>query len=105
MADEEKRPPEMVGETDRERGYIEGRRFTLVKVLTQALIDLKEFGSPADDPLIKLAVLVKERQETVSKLREVCEEFGDNDWPETLWLPDVIECHLFRTLQQNAVED
>ena len=88
------------GETERERGYIEGRRFTLVQVLTHALVELKSFSKPEDDPLIKLAALVKEREETVSKLREVCGEFGDNDWEENLHLGDVVECHLTRPLRR-----
>lgn len=86
------------GETERERGYIEGRRFTLVKQLTQALVDLKAFDKPEDEPLIKLAALVKEREETVSKLREVCEEHGDNDWSDNLHLADVVEMHLAKHL-------
>jgi hypothetical protein len=35
-----------------------------------------------------------ERQEAIEKLRELCDEFGDNDWPDELHLADVIEKHL-----------
>ncbi len=85
------------GESEREQGYIEGRRRTLMNLLSHALKELRGFG-PEDDPLIKIAQLVKEREETVSKLREVCAEHGDNEWPENLHLADVIDKHLARHL-------
>ena len=39
-----------------------------------------------------------ERADVVSMLRQVCEEFGDNDWEDNLHLADVIEKHLWRNL-------
>jgi hypothetical protein len=36
-----------------------------------------------------------ERKEAIAKLREVCEEFGDNDWEDSLHLADIIEKHLY----------
>lgn len=39
-----------------------------------------------------------EREETVKILRELCEEFGDNLWPDDLYLRDVIEKHLAKYL-------
>lgn len=44
------------------------------------------------------ANLAIERQEAVHMLRQVCEEHGDNDWPDDLYLADVIEKHLYRHL-------
>ncbi len=52
----------------------------------------------ADTSEGKLASLLAERERTVTKLREVCAEHGDNDWPDNLYLPDVIEKHLARYL-------
>lgn len=40
-----------------------------------------------------------ERTETVHALRELCKEFGDNDWSDDLHLADVIEKHLARHLR------
>lgn len=34
----------------------------------------------------------------ISTLRQVCDEFGDNDWDETLNLSDIVEKHLWRNL-------
>ena len=40
-----------------------------------------------------------ERHEVLEMLRQVCEEHGDNDWPDDLHLADVIEKHLWRHLE------
>ena len=40
-----------------------------------------------------------ERALTVAALREVCEEFGDNEWEPDLTLADVVEKHLARRLR------
>lgn len=37
---------------------------------------------------------ILERQEILNQLRRVCNDFGDNDWPDDLHLGDVIEKHL-----------
>jgi hypothetical protein len=39
-----------------------------------------------------------ERADTLLQLREVCGDFGDNDWPNELHLGDVIDKHLARHL-------
>lgn len=46
----------------------------------------------------------KERDETIAMLRHVCEEHGDNDWPDNLHLADVIEKHLWRNLDSTRRE-
>ncbi len=35
-----------------------------------------------------------EREAAIAALRRICEEHGDNDWPEDLHLADIIEKHL-----------
>ena len=35
-----------------------------------------------------------ERAEAIEMLRQVCEEIGDNDWPDNLHLADIIEKHI-----------
>jgi predicted secreted protein len=38
--------------------------------------------------------LESERIQTISLLRSLCMEYGDNDWDESLHLVDIIEKHL-----------
>lgn len=52
----------------------------------------------------QLEELKAERAETVAALRRVCDEFGDNDWPDELHLGDVVEKHLRRHLHSDAME-
>lgn len=40
-----------------------------------------------------------EREDIVIALRSLCGRFGDNDWPDSLHLGDVIEKHLARYLE------
>ena len=50
--------------------------------------------------------LEKERQDIVIQLREICAEFGNNDWSDDLHLGDVIEKHLAKYLwHQDASVD
>ncbi len=56
-----------------------------------------EIVESVDEAGNKLA-LAKERAETVALLREACGEYGDNEWPDDLYLPDVIEKHLLRAI-------
>lgn len=72
-----------------ERGYIEGKRRVYLNMLSEALR-----GLGYDSTEEKAAVWAQERSETVAMLRTMCEDFGDNDWPDDLYLPDVIEKHL-----------
>jgi len=46
----------------------------------------------------------KERAETLMLLRELCGDFGDNDWPDNLHLVDIIEKHLIRPLVNRLQE-
>ncbi|KKM67974.1 hypothetical protein LCGC14_1465690 [marine sediment metagenome] len=73
--------------------YEEGRRMGLLHVLGAVL---RELGY--DDPSAGQAVWILQREATVAALRQVCEDHGDNDWPDNLHLADVIEKHLHRHL-------
>lgn len=44
--------------------------------------------------------LLKERADTIACLHTFCREIesADNNWPDTLYLPDIIEKHLLRGL-------
>jgi hypothetical protein len=43
-----------------------------------------------------------ERADAVNALRRICEDFGDNDWDESLNLADVIEKHLEPYLEREG---
>lgn len=77
-----------------DKAYMEGRRAAYRAMLDECLRNLD-----VDDSAAGLATWVAERLDLVAKLRDVCEEHGDNDWPDTLHLVDVIEYHLARHLE------
>jgi len=56
-----------------------------------------------EDPRAAGARWVMERMPAVSQLRSLCEDFGDNDWPDNLHLADVIEKHLGRHLYNSLL--
>lgn len=78
-----------------ERGYIAGTRAVWHRLLGMAIGEIGEPGKTAE----KYAL---EREEAVGRLREICAEYGDNDWPDDLHLADVIEKHLGRHLDDAA---
>ena len=51
-----------------------------------------------DTPEAKQTAWIAEREDIIAMLRQVCEEHGDNNWPDDLHLGDVIEKHLWRHL-------
>ena len=74
-----------------EEAYQNGRSALAVSLVKELKRDL-----PAPAPDSRSI----ERFETVLALRRICGEFGDNDWPDTLHLVDVIEKHLERHLHE-----
>lgn len=85
----------------RERSYLDGSRAAWLSVLRLALKELgTETGQNVDaDILAELGRHVLERVEAVRALRSVCERFGDTQWPDSLYLADIIEKHLERPLE------
>lgn len=71
--------------------YLEGSRVAWASMLQECL---KRLGMEGDIEE-QCAALVAERVLTVSALRDVCAEHGDNDWPDELHLADVVEKHLY----------
>jgi hypothetical protein len=94
------KPRELAGETAEqahERGYIEGRRFSDLARLREILRSIAGLG--ADENLaVKFGQLQVERLETIARLRDICRDHGDNDWPDDLHLADIVEKHLHRHL-------
>lgn len=77
-----------------ERQYIIGSRAALTRMLQHCVGELGYKDGPTREQLII------QREQTVSALRQICGEFGDNDWPDNLHLADVIEKHLQRHLEK-----
>lgn len=87
----------MAGEEEQdeyERGYVEGNRRAYLSML-------REIRTYLDDDHAREVNWLIERQEAVAALRRLCARFGDNDWPDNLYLADVIEKHLGDYLEVN----
>lgn len=86
--------PDELGEI-KERAWTEGYRAAARQILSQAIFWL---GVDEKD----LAQNLLRWDGARSALRDICEEFGDNDWPDNLCLSDVIEKHLARNLRHSV---
>lgn len=75
-----------------EQGYTDGHKRAYLALLSTCLREL------SDNPEAQGARWLKERAETILCLRALCREFGDNEWPDDLYLPDIIEKHLAKYL-------
>ena len=74
-----------------ERDWAAGHRAAYESLLADCL---RQLGDDAPDA----ARLTYQLEQVRRKLREICAEHGDNDWPDSLSLADVIEKHLWRHL-------
>lgn len=73
--------------------YKRGQQSVYLEFLRQCLSNL-EGGEKAH------AQLLLERNETLSRLKDLCEEMDiPADWPEDLYLPDIVEKYILRGLQ------
>ncbi len=78
-----------------ETAYAHGQRALWVRLLQQGM---RELGYATASP----GPWLLEREGVIALLRQLCATYGDNDWDETLWLPDVLEKHLWDQLQARA---
>jgi hypothetical protein len=78
-----------------EQDYIRGSRQVWVQLLEQCC---RELGLKSDEA--SKASWISERERTVAILRQICGIWGDNHWPDNLHLADVVEKHLWRTLEE-----
>ncbi len=74
----------------KEQSYIQGSNAAWRRILAEAV---RELGPEGDADRWRI-----ERADIVAALRQVCDEHGDNDWPDNLHLGDVITKHLQRHL-------
>lgn len=80
-----------------EKDYLAGKKRVWLDLLRSCLSGLG-YG---EDVVAESAKWIVEREEIIQQLRELCEEYGDNDWPDDLHLGDVIEKHLANHLYSN----
>lgn len=75
-----------------ETAYIQGSNAAWRRILAEAIRELGPEGTAERWRV--------ERADIVAALRDICEDHGDNDWPDNLHLADVITKHLGRYLQE-----
>ena len=81
---------------EEEHAYITGQQSIWLRLLDEALAHL-------DTPQ-PLARLRAERAATIALLRRLCRDYGDNDWPDALYLPDVLDNHIRWDAMKNDAE-
>lgn len=71
---------------------INGARHANIKLLAYALEQLR----PGDDRsnVEKLAAMTIEREQAVTSLRRLAEQYGESEWPEGLSLSEIIDKHI-----------
>lgn len=77
-----------------ELSWEQGNRMAWRMILGEAIRNLG-----IEDVAANQARWILEREAAVAQLREVCGEFGDNDWENNLHLADVIRKHLASHLE------
>jgi len=80
-----------------ELDYIRGSRAAWSCMLQECLSNLGY-----DNPEAQKASWVLEREAAIAQLRDLCSEFGDNDWDEELHLADIVEKHLGKHLYSSG---
>lgn len=78
--------------------YESGRRTAYTELLRTCLRELGQEVSEYSG--VRLAL---EREETLSALRKICSDYGDNDWEPNLHLSDIIKNHLVRYLEKEII--
>ena len=75
-----------------DQSYEDGVRAGLLRILNETV---RQLGYSEET---KMAFWIEEREAIKNKLKEVCAEFGKTNWPDDMYLPDVIENYLFKPL-------
>ena len=81
-------------ENDADERFSRGARAAHLRHLSIILQDLGYLDEPE---ALKLRWLA-ERENIVDQLRMLCDDFGDNEWSATDYLPDVVEKRLGKYL-------
>lgn len=77
--------------------YLQGRRAAQLDALSLLARELGYLNMPLE---VAQFQWIMEREATIAMLRQVCGEFGDNDWGVNLHLADIIEKHLLKHLRE-----
>jgi hypothetical protein len=80
-----------------EESWQAGNRTAWTQMLQQCIAALGEQGRTQAGWLI-------EREQAIAALREICGQYGDNRWNESLSLSDVIQNHLARHLEAGVTD-
>jgi hypothetical protein len=78
-----------------EQSFVAGNRSAWSATLQKCLMHL---GYDSEEGAAHSWIL--EREAAIAVLRDVCADYGDNDWEDDLHLADVIEKHLSRHLYE-----
>lgn len=83
-----------------ESSWMEGRRAAWLNMLQLCLNHLG-----VDDPVVGQHAWILEHAATLVKLREICGDYGDTDWEDDLFIPDILDKHLYNHLQSGEDDD
>jgi hypothetical protein len=83
-----------------ESAYTEGSRRAWINMLQ---LCLQHLG--VNDPVAGHHRWIMERQETIAKLRSICAEYGDDAFDDDLYIPDILEKHLYCYLEPLSDSD
>lgn len=92
---------------EEESAYMRGSRAVYQEMLSIALrgLSVEPVPDTPDGMRKRIAQLEMIHAQTIAALREICDEFGNNDWDDDLHPADVIEKHLARPLRDAADEE
>jgi len=92
-------------EEEYERGYRQAWRGLLGRALGE-LAAPSPSEHPADVDRVRLATLEAERHDTINALRDLCAEHNlSNEWADALNVADVINYHVFRSLNARRTRE
>lgn len=77
-----------------ELDYVKGSRAAYRSMLQHCLRELGYEKATGHEWIL-------EREAAIASLRSLCEDLGDNDWPENLHLSDIIEKHVAPHIERN----
>ncbi len=90
-----------------DEAYERGEADVYRRLLSMAILGIgaTEIPDDADRMRLRIARLEAEMADARVQLRKLCEDFGDTDWGDSLYLADVIERYLGRALYESKKEE
>jgi hypothetical protein len=92
MTEKAPMPKPLTADEIRAQHEINGARHANTRLLAYALEQLK----PGDERtnVEKLGAMTLEREQAVTSLRRLAEQYGESEWREGLSLPEIIDKHI-----------